>query len=380
MKNETNFISLLSDYGFKVAFADESNTLFLRKALQALLKSDTPIQEVKFMRGEFVGTTKEGRGGTLDLVCMDEQKRIFVVEMQLGYYKHFVQRAKFYAFQRLNTLVKKGDYEFDDLKPIYCIVLLAKTIFPSSEESYHFCRLKNQVGEEIDNQMTYIFVEISKFKKNITQLTSDFDKLIYTMKHLKQLKGLERLPEVLTEDWLMQAIEKVDNSVMTPAQRAEYEIMLAKTAAIIYKRKEEEEEVKLAKEEAHKAKKEAQKTKEEAQKTKEEAQKTKEEAQKTKEEAQKTKEEAQKTKEEAQKTKEEAQKTKEEAHKAKKEAQKTKEEAIKAKEEALKAQQEAQEKALKEKRSIAKELKNLGTALSLIVQATGLPLDEVERL
>lgn len=45
MENEKKFISLLSDYGFKVTFADESNTLFLRKALQALIKSETPIKK-----------------------------------------------------------------------------------------------------------------------------------------------------------------------------------------------------------------------------------------------------------------------------------------------------------------------------------------------
>lgn len=48
MKNESKFISLLSDYGFKATFADESDTLFLRKSLQALLQSDVSISEVEF--------------------------------------------------------------------------------------------------------------------------------------------------------------------------------------------------------------------------------------------------------------------------------------------------------------------------------------------
>ena len=130
MENEKKFISLLSDYGFKVAFADESNTLFLRKALQALIKSKTPIKKVQFLRNEFVGITEESRGGVFDLVCEDEKQRTFIVEMQLGYYKHFIQRAKFYAFQKFNTLVEKGEYKFDNLTPIYCIGFLAKGIFP----------------------------------------------------------------------------------------------------------------------------------------------------------------------------------------------------------------------------------------------------------
>lgn len=104
MKKGSKFISLLSDYGFKVAFADESDTLFLRKALQALIQSETPITQIEFTKGEFVGVTQEARGGIFDLVCVDENQRSFIVEMQLGHYKHFIHRAKFYAFHRYNTL------------------------------------------------------------------------------------------------------------------------------------------------------------------------------------------------------------------------------------------------------------------------------------
>ena len=141
MKKENKFISLLSDYGFKVAFADESNTLFLRKALQALIKSDTPIKKVQFLRNEFIGLTEESRGGVFDLICEDEKLRTFIVEMQLGYYKHFIQRAKFYAFQKFNTLVERGEYKFDNLTPIYCIGFLAKGIFSKSKESVSYTHL-----------------------------------------------------------------------------------------------------------------------------------------------------------------------------------------------------------------------------------------------
>ena len=240
MENEKKFISLLSDYGFKVTFADESNTLFLRKALQALIKSETPIKKVQFLRNEFVGITEESRGGVFDLVCEDEEQRTFIVEMQLGYYKHFIQRAKFYAFQRFNTLVEKGEYKFDSLTPIYCIGFLAKGIFPKSKEYYHFARLTNQKGEELDDQITHVIVEINKFDKKESQIQSDLDKLIFIMKNLENIKGLDQLPKFLTEDWIKQAMDKLDKSQMTPDQRMNYEMMMAKNATIIEMLKEEE--------------------------------------------------------------------------------------------------------------------------------------------
>jgi predicted transposase/invertase (TIGR01784 family) len=247
MENEKKFISLLSDYGFKVAFADESNTLFLRRALQALIQSEIPIKKVQFLRNEFVGITEDSRGGVFDLVCEDEKQRTFIVEMQLGYYKHFIQRAKFYAFQRFNTLVEKGKYQFDNLTPIYCIGFLAKGIFPKSSEYYHFGRLMNQKGEELDQQITHIIVEINKFEKKENDIQSDLDKLIYIMKNLENIKGVDQLPKFLTEDWIEQAMKKLDKSQMTPDQRMHYEMMLAKNATIIEMLKEDEKQ-RIAKE------------------------------------------------------------------------------------------------------------------------------------
>jgi len=160
--------------------------------------------------------------------------------MQLGYYKHFIQRAKFYAFQKFNTLVDKGNYKFEKLTPIYCIGFLAKGIFPKSKEYYHFARLTNQIGEEIDDQITHIIVEINKFEKKESEIQSDLDKLIFIMKNLENIKGIDQLPKVLTEDWIKQAIEKVDKSQMTPEQRMNYEMMMAKNATIIEMLKDQE--------------------------------------------------------------------------------------------------------------------------------------------
>ena len=255
MENEKKFISLLSDYGFKVAFADESNTLFLRKALQALIKSEIPIKKVQFLRNEFVGITEESRGGVFDLVCEDEKQRTFIVEMQLGYYKHFIQRAKFYAFQKFNTLVEKGEYRFDNLTPIYCIGFLAKGIFPKSKEYYHFARLTNQKNEELDDQITHIIVEINKFDKEEKDIQSNLDKLIFIMKNLGNIKGADQLPKFLTEDWIKQAMDKLDKSQMTSDQRMNYEMMMAKNATIIEMLKEDERQ-QIAKEASEKGAKE----------------------------------------------------------------------------------------------------------------------------
>jgi len=60
------------------------------------------------------------------------------------------------------------------------------------------------------------------------------------MKNLENIKGVDQLPKFLTEDWIKQAMDKLDKSQMTPDQRMNYEMMMAKNATIIEMLKEKE--------------------------------------------------------------------------------------------------------------------------------------------
>ncbi len=144
MKKKHRFISLMSDFGFKTVFADENDTLFLRTALQAVIQLEHPIKHIQFLNNEVTPASKTSRGGRYDLICIDEMNNNFIVEMQLAHFKNYVNRSKFYALNRFDALLQKGDYKFNNpLPPIYIISFLGKNIFPQSKEYYHFSRLRN---------------------------------------------------------------------------------------------------------------------------------------------------------------------------------------------------------------------------------------------
>lgn len=139
---------------FKATFGNEANTTFLKKALQALIGSSVPIKKVSFVKNEISAITLDSRSGIYDIACVDGNKNHFIVEMQLSDYPEFIQRMKFYAFHRFNTLVKKGEYRFENLPKIYCIGFLANNIFPQLENYHNNAVLKNEQNEIIDDQMT----------------------------------------------------------------------------------------------------------------------------------------------------------------------------------------------------------------------------------
>ena len=162
-KREKRFVSMLSDYGFKVTFANETDTTFLKRAIQALIKSEVAIKSVKFRRNELTAVTQRSRGGLYDVTCIDKHGRTFIIEMQVEGLKHFIHRAKFYGFYHYNIIVKRGKYRFDDLKSIYIISILAGTAYPKTKEYHHHVCLRNQHGDLIDDQITHILIELGKW-------------------------------------------------------------------------------------------------------------------------------------------------------------------------------------------------------------------------
>jgi len=144
---------------------------------------------------------------------------------------------------------------------------LANDIFPNSKQYYHFATLKNQINEEIDRQIVYIFVEISKFDKKQDELEEDADKLIYLMKNIEEIQQTATLPPFLNEDWILQAMERLNEGGLTPDQRANLEIAIVQEASEIAAwrdqlRKVEEAEAKAEEAEAKAEAKAAAKAKE----------------------------------------------------------------------------------------------------------------------
>jgi predicted transposase/invertase (TIGR01784 family) len=240
------FIPIISDYGFKATFGNEANTLFLRKALQALIKSEVPIKEVKFNKNTFEGITQDGRSGIFDLACTDENDNHFIVEMQYGDAPYFVQRMKFYALHKFNAMVKRGKFDYGTLTKIYCVAILANDILPYP----HFhtvANLRNEQGELFDDQMTFITVELDKFTLQEVDCQTDLQKLIYTMKtiHTHTFTNPIQFPKFWDEDWLKVAIDELDSRKMTPDEKASLEILIARNAESV---KAESRKIKEARE------------------------------------------------------------------------------------------------------------------------------------
>jgi hypothetical protein len=93
--------------------------------------------------------------------------------------------------------------------------------------------LRNQRGELMDDQTMYVTVELAKFTKPLSDITSDLDKLLFTMKTLHTVTDPAQYPQFWTEEWLQLAISELDKRNLTPEELLDYEMTLSANALVV---------------------------------------------------------------------------------------------------------------------------------------------------
>lgn len=232
------YLPITSDYGFKATFGNPHNTEFLRRALPALIGSAVPIRVVTLEPTAFGGLTPESRSSIFDLSCVDERGRYFIVEMQVAYSPHFLQRLKFYASQKLNLLVQRGQYDWVGLPPIYVVALLSHSLLPGS--AYHtVANLRTESGELLDTQLTFVLIELEKFHLSAADAHTDLEKLLFTMKNVENpALDLGNRPDFWEESWLQAALHELSTRNVSPEQYEQMQRSMARRATILRQEQE----------------------------------------------------------------------------------------------------------------------------------------------
>ena len=129
---------------------------------------------------------------------------------------------------------------------MYCVGIIKKTIFTQRADYHNISALRNEKGEQTDNQLSFITVELDKFHKKPAQIKTDLEKLIYTMKNLHKARDKRQFPDFWDEEWLKTAIQEVDRSAMSAEKRLAYEMLIAQNAAAVHSEKKKIHEAELA--------------------------------------------------------------------------------------------------------------------------------------
>ncbi|MEQ8538798.1 MAG: Rpn family recombination-promoting nuclease/putative transposase [Coleofasciculus sp. D1-CHI-01] len=192
------FISPKVDYAFKKIFGSEQSKEILISFLNAIVYDGNPvIKDLTILNPYNPGQILSLKDTYLDVKAVLADGSIVVIEMQIASMAAFNKRvaynlAKAYA----NQLVKGEDYP--RLNPAMAVTITDFILFQQTEDVINkfVFQEKEKKFEILNQELQLIFVELPKFNKTLSELTSLTDKWIY---FLREAAMLEDIPESLGE-------------------------------------------------------------------------------------------------------------------------------------------------------------------------------------
>ena len=190
--NDERYLNLGTDFAFKKIFGTEANKELLIHFLNCLLglKKGAKISDITYLNTEQQPKKKGKRKAIFDVYCETNHGERFIVEMQKNSQKHFKDRSVFYStfpIQELSERTKDWDFQ---LPKIYVIGVLNFTFNKSKPNKVIYkVQLKDDDNEVFNENLSFVYIEIPKFRKRINELETFMDKWLFLIKNLHSLKN-----------------------------------------------------------------------------------------------------------------------------------------------------------------------------------------------
>jgi len=218
------YVNPFTDFGFKKLFGEEPNKDLLLDFLNELLREQQGnITSLTYLKNEHLGSAEADRRAIFDLYCENEKGDKFIVELQKTKQKFFKDRALYYSTFPIREQAQHQDWIYE-LKAVYTIAIL-DFVFDEDKnepEKYRYdVKLSDiETKEVFYDKLTFIYLEMPKFKKTVDELTTRFEKWLYVIRNLNRL---DRIPDKLHEKIFEKLFLVAEISRFTPDQERSYE-------------------------------------------------------------------------------------------------------------------------------------------------------------
>lgn len=203
------FINPFTDFGFKKLFGTKGDEQSLISILNAVIDDGNPIESITYIPTEKLGIGQANRVAIFDLYCKTADGSHIIVEMQNNSQEFFVDRSIFYSSFPIQEAARKGKWDYQ-LPKIYTISFLNFCINELSRSIKYRSVVKLadiDTGEVFYDNLTYIYIELTKFRKKIDDLESQLDWWLYILKHLDQF---DEAPKGMSDDVMIDFFASAD--------------------------------------------------------------------------------------------------------------------------------------------------------------------------
>lgn len=219
---QDKYVNPFTDFGFKKIFGEEPNKDLLISFLNQFLPPRHHIKDLTYLKSEHLGISELDRKAMFDLYCESPSGEKFIVEMQKAKQNYFKDRSVYYATFPIQQQAQRGEAWNYELKAVYFVGIL-DFIFADNQNDnkvLHEVKLKNQIGEVFYDKLTFIYLEMPKFRKSLEESETLFDKWLYVLKHLPTL---QKRPRKLQDKVFTKLFETAQIAKFNKAELEEYE-------------------------------------------------------------------------------------------------------------------------------------------------------------
>ena len=217
------------DFLFKKIFGENKDILisFLNSFLP--LEDEREVVEIEYLSPELVPVTPLGKNSIVDVRCIDNLGRSFIVEMQTEWTNLFRKRLIVNGSKAIIKQLDKRSVDdeakrFQDLQPVYVLAAVNST-FSEGNDWYHTLKIINARNHSVVLEgLEYILLELPKFTPETWSLAQKKIAILW-LRFLKEIDGYyHELPEELASNKLIfSAIQKCEEAALTPEEREAYE-------------------------------------------------------------------------------------------------------------------------------------------------------------
>nr|WP_262910251.1 Rpn family recombination-promoting nuclease/putative transposase [Rhodoflexus caldus] len=225
MEFAEKYVNPFTDYGFKRLFGEEPSKELLLDFLNELLKQEQGrIVSLTYLKSDRLGGSEDDRRAIFDLYCENERGEKFIVELQKTKQKFFKDRTVYYSTFPIREQAQRGsDWNFE-LNAVYTVAILDFVFDEDKAEPDKFrydVKLTDiETCKVFYDKLTFIYLEMPKFSKPLTELTTRFDKWMYVLRNLNKLN---RVPDELREGVFLKLFELAEIARFSRQEAEAYE-------------------------------------------------------------------------------------------------------------------------------------------------------------
>lgn len=157
------YLNPKNDLVFKKIFGEHPDLLisFLNALLP--LAPNRPITEINYLPAEHIPEIPGFKYTVVDVRCKDTAGRYFIVEMQLNWSEHFIQRMVFNTAATYVKQLPKG-IKYETLCPVYGVAIVDANLNRGPDWFHHYQLTNpNHINQTLED-IQLIFLELPKFK------------------------------------------------------------------------------------------------------------------------------------------------------------------------------------------------------------------------